>query len=152
MNIKINHIQHTGIPVTNLKVSEAFYERLGFKNAMSTTFDYNGGKGFVAMMQLNEMIIELYQMPEPALNEIKNRQNGHIDHIAFDVDDIDEIFSALKNESFNIMEEQPVYLAFWKNGCRYFNITGPDGERLEFNQILASPNPSEERAGESANF
>jgi lactoylglutathione lyase len=28
-------------------------------------------------------------------------------------------------------------LPFWKNGCKYFNITGPDGERLEFNQILS---------------
>ena len=24
----------------------------------------------------------------------------------------------------------------WKNGCKYFNVLGPDGERLEFNQIL----------------
>ena len=29
-----------------------------------------------------------------------------------------------------------VFLPFWKNGCNYLNITGPDGERLEFNQIL----------------
>jgi lactoylglutathione lyase len=27
-------------------------------------------------------------------------------------------------------------LAFWSKGCKYFNILGPDGERLEFNQIL----------------
>lgn len=59
-------------------------------------------------MKLNEMIIELYQMPEKELLEIRNRSNGHIDHIAFDVDDIEE----------------------------YFNLAGPDGERLEFNQIL----------------
>jgi hypothetical protein len=25
---------------------------------------------------------------------------------------------------------------FWKNRCKYFIMTGPDGERLEFNQIL----------------
>lgn len=152
MEIKINHIQHIGIPVSDLNVSEAFYVRLGFKNVMSSTFDHNGAKGIVAMMQWNEMIIELYQLPEKELAEIKNRRNGHIDHIAFDVDDIDETFSTLKNESFNIMEAQPVFLPFWKNGCRYFNITGPDGERLEFNQILASPYPSEGGALKSANF
>jgi lactoylglutathione lyase len=143
MEIKLNYLQHIGIPVTSLKVSEAFYERLGFKNVMSATFEHNGDKGLVSMMQLNAMIIELYQMPESELTAIRERKNGHIDHIAFDVDDIDETFSVLKNASFNIIEERPVFLAFWKHGCRYFNISGPDGERLEFNQILASPNSSE---------
>lgn len=136
MNLKLNYIQHIGIPVTDIKVSEAFYERLGFKNVMATTFEYNGDKGNVAMMKMNDMIIELYQMPEGELQEIRQRKNGHIDHIAFDVDDIDKTFSALKQNNFTVLEQQPVFLSFWKNGCKYFNITGPDGERLEFNQIL----------------
>jgi catechol 2,3-dioxygenase-like lactoylglutathione lyase family enzyme len=66
MSFKINHIQHIGIPVTNLKVSEAFYNKLGFV----------------------------------------------------------------------IIEDAPVFLPFWEKGCKYFNISGPDGERIEFNQIL----------------
>jgi lactoylglutathione lyase len=32
MNLKINHIQHIGIPVSNMDKSITFYERLGFKN------------------------------------------------------------------------------------------------------------------------
>ena len=68
------------------------------------------------MVKQNEMIIELYQMPETELKEIRERSNGHIDHIAFDVDDIDETFLALKNGSFNIIEEQPVFLSFGKKG------------------------------------
>ncbi len=136
MNFKINHIQHIGIPVTDLKVSAAFYEKLGFQNVMESGFDFNGGKGMVAMMQREEMIIEIYQMPEKELDEIRHRKNGHIDHIAFDVSNIDVAFAELKNASFTIIEAAPVFLPFWKNGCRYFNITGPDGERIEFNQIL----------------
>ncbi len=103
---------------------------------MSSSFDYKGEKGTVAMMKLGTIIIELYQMPGSELKEIRNRDNGHIDHIAFDVDDIDIAFNEMKMASFNILEEAPVFLSFWKNGCRYFNITGPDSERLEFNQIL----------------
>jgi catechol 2,3-dioxygenase-like lactoylglutathione lyase family enzyme len=136
MNFKLNHIQHIGIPVTDLIRSEMFYECLGFKNVMAATFNFNGDEGNVAMMKYNEIVIELYQMPAAELQEIRNRNNGHIDHIAFDVDDIDKAFTELKNLSFNIIEEAPVFLSFWKNGCKYFNITGPDGERLEFNQIL----------------
>ena len=135
-NLKLITFSTSGIPITDIKRSAKFYERFGFRNVMGTEFNFNGGKGNVMMIKLNEMIIELYQMPEKELLEIRNRSNGHIDHIAFDVDDIEEAFSTLKENGFDIIEPQPLYLSFWEKGCRYFNITGPDGERLEFNQIL----------------
>ena len=138
MKFNINHLQHIGIPVTDLKRSETFYEQLGFRNVMDAGFDYKGGKGRVAMMQHGNIVIEIYQMPPEELAAIKNRKDGHVDHIAFDVDDIDLAFEELKKASFHILEEAPVFLPFWENGCRYFNITGPDGERLEFNQIVKS--------------
>jgi lactoylglutathione lyase len=122
--------------VTDLKRSEAFYEKLGFRNVMKSEFEHKGDKGQVAMMQQGSMIIEIYQMPEAELSAIRSRQDGHVDHIAFDVDDIEAAFSELKNASFHILEESPVFLPFWEKGCRYFNILGPDGERLEFNQII----------------
>jgi lactoylglutathione lyase len=75
-------------------------------------------------------------MPQKQLQEIKTRKDGHVDHIAFDVDDIDATFNTLKRASFTVLEDAPVFLSFWENGCKYFNILGPDGERLEFNQIL----------------
>ena len=136
MDLKINSLQHIGIPVTDISRSTAFYEKLGFENVMATTFNYNNDTGNVVMMKLNDIIVELYQMPSKELEEIRNRTNGHIDHIAFDVDDVDDTFSVLKEAGFNIIEPQPVFLAFWEKGCKYFNMTGPDGERLEFNQIL----------------
>lgn len=136
MNFTINHIQHIGIPVTDLNISEDFYKKLGFENVMQSGFEFNGDKGRVAMMQQGTMIIEIYQMPEKELAEIRSRKNGHIDHIAFDVTDIDQAFEELKSKGFAVIENAPVFLPFWKNGCKYFNITGPDGERLEFNQIL----------------
>ena len=136
MHININHLQHTGIPVTHLQASETFYQKLGFENVMASGFEHNGAKGSMAMMQRGQIIIELYQMPANELEEIRNRGNGHIDHIAFDVSNIDDTFMQLKTAGFNVIEAAPVFLPFWKNGCRYFNIIGPDGERLEFNQIL----------------
>jgi catechol 2,3-dioxygenase-like lactoylglutathione lyase family enzyme len=136
MEIKINHLQHIGIPVSDLNVSETFYKSLGFKRATRSDFNHKGSKGKMMMMQLNDILIELYQLPEADLEEIKSRNDGHIDHITFDVSDIDQTYSAIKSASFQIIEEQPVFLPFWKNGCKYFNILGPNGERLEFNQIL----------------
>jgi catechol 2,3-dioxygenase-like lactoylglutathione lyase family enzyme len=134
--VTINKLQHIGIPVTDLSVSEAFYNRLGFENVMRSDFTFDGDTGTCMMMQQKDIIIELYKMPQKQLQEIKARKDGHVDHIAFDVDDIDTTFNALKQASFTVLEEAPVFLSFWKNGCKYFNILGPDGERLEFNQIL----------------
>jgi catechol 2,3-dioxygenase-like lactoylglutathione lyase family enzyme len=134
--INITAIQHIGIPVTDVIASQAFYERLGFANTMQASFTDGGKSGICVMMQRGHMILEMYQLPEPALDEIRSRGNGHIDHVAFNVTDIDETFATLKQAGFNVIEPEPVFLHFWANGCRYFNITGPDGERLEFNQIL----------------
>ena len=136
MQLNIRGFQHLGIPVTDLKRSEAFYAQLGFKNVMQSVFQMNGEEGQVSMMQQGTMVIELYQMPEQELTAVRNRKDGHIDHIAFDVEDIEQTFETLTQGGYQIFEEQPVFLPFWKNGCKYFNIAGPDGERLEFNQIL----------------
>jgi catechol 2,3-dioxygenase-like lactoylglutathione lyase family enzyme len=136
VSIKINSLQHIGIPVTDIIVSEAFYVRLGFNKVMQKPFDMDGKTGTCIMMKQGTILIELYQMPEHRLQEIRKRADGHIDHIAFDVEDIDSTFTALKEAQFHILEEEPVFLHFWDKGCRYFNILGPDGERLEFNQIL----------------
>ncbi|MFA6247644.1 MAG: VOC family protein [Mucilaginibacter sp.] len=135
-NINITSIQHIGIPVTNIANSQAFYERLGFANVMQAGFGEEGARGTCVMMKRDSMIIELYQLPEPELSEIRTRKNGHVDHVAFDVPDIDEAFRTAQLAGFNIIEPNPVFLQFWTKGCKYFNITGPDGERLEFNQVL----------------
>lgn len=136
MSIQINGFQHLGIPVTNLEQSIEFYAKLGFANVMESTFKLHGEIGKVSMMKRGNMIIEIYQMPEPELTEVKKRKNGHVDHMAFDVDDIDLTYAWMKENGFQIDEPEPVFLAFWDKGCKYFHVIGPDGERLEFNQIL----------------
>ncbi|MBS1748604.1 MAG: VOC family protein [Bacteroidetes bacterium] len=136
VQIPIQSLQHVGIPVSDIKISEKFYEKLGFSKVMHRTFIYEGEEGICVMMKREGVTIELYQLPEKELPSIKARKDGHIDHIAFDVPDIDAAFKALKSGGFRIIEDAPVKLEFWERGCRYFNICGPDDERLEFNQIL----------------
>ena len=135
MKLKINGLQHIGIPVTDIIRSGKFYKLLGFENVMQASFDYNNDNGTCIMMQFGKIIIELYQMPEEELKNIRLRKDGYIDHIAFDVDDIEETFLELSKNGFQIIESQPVFLNFREKSCWYFNITGPEGERLEFNQI-----------------
>jgi catechol 2,3-dioxygenase-like lactoylglutathione lyase family enzyme len=136
INLSLENIQHVGIPVTNIKNSETFYTNLGFKNIMQANFIHDNETGICIMMKQGNIIIELYQMPGKALQLIAARKDGHVDHIAFDVSDIDKTFSILSEAGYHILEHAPVYLNFWDNGCKYFNIVGPDNERLEFNQVL----------------
>ena len=139
MTVKLNirSLQHIGIPVRDIDASIAFYEGLGFHDVMPSTFDLDGKTGRVSMMQLKDIIIEIYQLPEPHLAAIRGRGDGHVDHFAFDVDDIDATYRTLKEAGYHMVEEAPVFLPrFWSGGCKYFNILGPDGERIEFNQIL----------------
>ncbi|MBX2923975.1 MAG: VOC family protein [Chitinophagaceae bacterium] len=136
VQLSLKAIQHIGIPVTDIRTSENFYRMLGFTNVMEAEFTQPEGKGTCIMMQQGAIVIELYQLPGALLQEVKNRKDGHIDHIAFDVSDINAAYDSLLKAGFNILEPAPVFLQFWKNGCKYFNITGPDGERLEFNQVL----------------
>ncbi|MDR3693862.1 VOC family protein [Mucilaginibacter sp.] len=137
LNITLNKLQHVGIPVTDIAVSAQFYNRFGFKNVMQSPFTFKGDTGICIMMQHKDIMIELYQMPAKQLDEIRSRNNGHIDHIAFDVDEIDAVYATLKADgNIRLLEEAPVSLPFWKHGCKYFNILGPDNERLKFNEIL----------------
>jgi lactoylglutathione lyase len=132
LDLKINHLQHIGIPVTEINRSQLFYESLGFTCVMENTFIHEGSEGQVVMMKYKDIILELYQMPIPS----KDKKDGIIDHIAFDVSNIEETFLALKEAGFSPIEKDPVFLPFWEKGCKYFYILGPDGERLEFCQII----------------
>jgi len=137
-NLKGNFrgLQHLGIPVTNLDRSVGFYSRLGFAKIHSAHVDESSGQVLVAFMEQRGVIIELYQVTENEREMIRSRSDGHIDHIAFDVEDVEEAFQELSAAGFEMVEEKPVLLNFWKRGCKYFAVRGPDGEKLEFNQIL----------------
>lgn len=137
VNLDFLKIQHIGIPVRSLDHTIPFYQLLGFEEVMRKPFDHEEGNGTCVMMCKRDIIMEFYQLPQTAINrEISTRSDGHIDHIAFDVNNIDLAFNTLKNAGFIPIQESPVFLNFWDNGVKFFHIIGPDGERLEFNEIL----------------
>ncbi len=130
-------LQHLGIPVTNLERSKAFYMQLGFTEAMRTDIQPKTEVIRVAMMQHENFTIELYQSGQEKLREIAGRSDGHIDHVALNVLDIEQAYAEIKAAGLEILEDDaPVFLPFWKQGVKYFTVRGPDGEKVEFNQIL----------------
>jgi len=131
-------IQHLGIPVKNLETSVDFYTRLGFKRILASHVEVpeEDDRILVAMMEQKGIVVELYQVTRQARKELVTRSDGHVDHIAFDVADVEKAFTELKEANFEMVDDKPVFLNFWDRGCKYFAVRGPDGEKLEFNQIL----------------
>jgi len=131
-------LQHIGLPVTNLERSKAFYARLGFVESMRTDLPGTTEAIQVSMMEHERLTIELYQQEQEERQAIAKRADGHIDHIALDVMDIEQAFIDIRAAGLEILEEDaPVFLPFWDHGVRFFTIHGPDGEKVEFNQILS---------------
>ncbi len=128
--------QHLGIPVTDITRSKEFYGRLGFREIMNAEVPEGTGTIRVAMMDLNGFIIEVYQYPAEDLPGIRSRKDGHIDHIALNVKDVDKAFQELKAAGLDVLEKEPIFLPFWEKGVRFFNVRGPDGERVEFAERL----------------
>ncbi len=127
---------HLGIPVTDIEKSKNFYSRFGFKEIMNAEIPGDGDTVKAVMIQKDDFIVELYQLVGDELAEIGTRKDGHIDHMALNVVDIDKAYVELQAADMEMIEDTPVHLDFWDKGCKYFNIRGPDGEKLEFNQII----------------
>ena len=132
----VQGFQHLGLPVTDIARSRAFYERLGFRAVFETTLPAEGGAIQVAMLDLSGFVLELYQLVGADLAGIAARGDGHVDHLALNVADIEQAWGAARAAGLTPLEDAPVFLPFWDKGCKYFTVRGPDGEKVEFNQIL----------------
>jgi catechol 2,3-dioxygenase-like lactoylglutathione lyase family enzyme len=131
-------LQHLGLPVTNLERSKDFYAQLGFTEAMRMDIQPEAEVIRVAMMRQGNFTIELYELGQTERQEIAMRADGHIDHVALNVLDIEQAYAEIKAAGMEILEDNaPIFLPFWEHGVKYFTVRGPDGEKVEFNQILS---------------
>ncbi|WMC93244.1 VOC family protein [Kineothrix sp. MB12-C1] len=121
----LHGIQHIGIPCANLEDTVSFYEKMGM-NAMYRTAN---DKQRVCFLKQQNLVIEVYE--EPIVNK-----TGAINHICFDVSDIEEVYKYIKSLSVEFVDKDICFLPFWDNGVKYFTILGPNNERIEFCQKL----------------
>lgn len=122
----VTGLQHIGLPTNDMEATVAFYESLGFQIAHRTE---NNGET-VCFLQLGSVCIETYENGQAAGHA------GAIDHIALDVEDIDAAWAAVQAAGHRPLESEIQELPFWSNGVRFFNILGPNNEKVEFGQIL----------------
>lgn len=115
-------LQHVGIPTEHLGMSVDFYKKLGFKVYFRSDD--------VVFMKLNALLIELY------INSNTSRKAGAIDHISLNVKDVESVFSEFRSSGFKILDSEIKSLPFFENGVRFFTIEGPNGEKIEFNELI----------------
>jgi lactoylglutathione lyase len=132
----LNGWSHLGIPVTDINSTRDFYRNFGFLEVMYAEIPVEGESIRASMMEFNGFLLEFYQLLGSDLEEITSRSDGLIDHIALDVKDVNRAFDELREKGLEILEEEPVELPFWEKGVMYFNVRGPDNEKVEFNQII----------------
>lgn len=122
----VTGLQHIGLPTNDIEKTIAFYETLGFEIAYRTV---NNGEQ-VAFLKNGTCCVETYQ------NGQAKGFDGSIDHIALDVTDVEQAWKEAKEAGLDIIESEIQALPFWDNGVRYFNVYGPNHEKVEFSQML----------------
>ena len=121
----IKGLQHIGIPTNDMDKTVEFYTKIGFEVAHEAM----DGDVRVVFLKLKDLVLETYENHEAALRD------GAVDHIAFNVADIEEAFKFITGLGIKILTEI-TFLPFWDNGVKFFIAEGPNLERLEFAQYL----------------
>lgn len=121
-------IQHIGIPTNDIEKTIAFYKELGFETALQTINKEADEK--VAFLKLKTLVIEIYE------NKAAKLESGAIDHVAVNVNNIEEVYQYIREKKLNTTNDTIHFLPFWENGVRFFTIEGPNMEKIEFSQYL----------------
>ena len=124
----VTGIQHIGIPTNDIEKTIALYHSLGFETALRTVNEAAGEQ--VCFLRLKNLCIETYQ------NGCAAGKPGAIDHVALDVVDVEDAFSMAVQAGYTMLDKEVQFLPFWEKGVRFFTILGPNGEKVEFSQML----------------
>lgn len=127
-NENVTGIQHVGIPTNDIEKTIRFYTSLGFEVALRTVNEAAGEA--VCFLRLKNLCVETYQ------NGCAAGRPGAIDHIALDVTDVDAAFEKARAMGLQMLDDQVNFLPFWENGVRFFTVQGPNGEKVEFSQMM----------------
>ncbi len=121
-------IQHIGIPTNDIEKTIAFYKEIGFETALQTINKEADEK--VAFLKLKTLVIETYE------NKAAKLESGAIDHVAVNVNNIEEVYQYISEKKLNTTNDTIHFLPFWENGVKFFTIEGPNMEKIEFSQYL----------------
>ena len=129
MGIEVKGVSHIGLYIKDVERSKKFYtEVLGFETICEFV-SLEGNR--MAFVKSGNLIIELIQ------HKVRmDRRDGLFDHIAMEVEDIEQTSKQLK--ALGTTFESDIYFddLVFERGVKYQAFCGPDGEHLEIYQTL----------------
>lgn len=135
-------VHHTGITVSDLDRSVAFYERLGFEvsermeeegEEVERGVGVPGAKLRVAMLESPNSRLELIQYLEPTSGPAPHPNNGiGAAHVCLEVEDVDAAVAELREQGIEFLTDPITHEA----GIRWVYAKDPDGITAELLQVL----------------
>ena len=119
-------LAHIGIPTQNLEDSKRFFEAIGF-NLLENFRQPNGKPVF--FFRYENVVLEIYEGETVG-------KSGAIDHIALVVRNIEAVFDNMEKLGYKALEGEIKFLDFGVRCVRYFTISGPNKEKIEFSQSV----------------
>lgn len=127
----IQRLHHIGMPTSKMDATVMFYQDLGAKVVFEKTDECEGQPIRVVLLDLRGTLIECYERPATAM------RTGAIEHLAFAVDRVEELYAICKDKGYRLMEDCAERLgrsSYWPKGARWFIVYGPNEEKIEFCQ------------------
>lgn len=129
----IKGIRHIGLSVSNLERSEKFYcDILGMELIWECVIGNADDGCRVGFVKLGDCVLELVESPD-----IAALSDGPVNHVAFAVENIEEVRKDLLSKGIEFETEEITYCSsVFPNGSKWILFRGPDGEHLELNEIM----------------
>ncbi|WP_431223914.1 VOC family protein [Serratia sp. L9] len=129
----LSGLAHIGFRTADIERATRFYRSLGFTAHQALSIEDPQGSIEVRFLALGEhLMLELYQLPWAG--QQRSAAAFGIDHLALRVSDLVAAQQWVEELGYPLTEG-PTRQPSGRNGMRYFMIDGPDGERVEFNQL-----------------
>lgn len=134
--VKIKALQHIGIIVPDVQESAKWYiEKSGF--VKEGDFWADGSHAIFVRNPASGVLFELIQRPDGSDEAVEAQEKGgHIDHIAYEVEDLPLEFAHAKEEGMEVIEGICDVPTFWDNGFQYFLVRSAGREKIEYCWVL----------------
>lgn len=125
-------LAHVGIFVTDMAVSKKFYlDVLDFNLDKEYVLKEADGDIKLVFISSGTCAIELVELPKP-----QKKPTGPIDHLSFSVKNIAGVRETLADRGILFDTEEITHVSdLFPNGTSWIFFKGPDGERLEINEV-----------------
>lgn len=129
-------VGHIAVSTPDLKKSVEFYKLLGGEPVMEDVFHIDDSRfeHIIHMKFDGETTVELIQ---PSHDDMIAYGKGIIQHLCFEVENVDETVAMLREKGVNTFEEEEPHIEPIFGGIRVMFLEGPSGESIELLQNLA---------------